>query len=65
MKTIKKHDDGIEWLRKLRRGIAAQCGHDFSRQSALYHQAAGKHAYKSYKGEVAVVRAKKRLPRAA
>jgi len=65
MKTIKKHDDGIEWLRNLRRGIAARCGHDLARQSALYHQAAARHPYSVYKGETAVVGAKKRLPRAA
>jgi len=65
MITIRKHDDGIESLRKLRRGIAARCGHDLAGQSALYHQAAAKHSYKSYKGQAAVVGAKKRLPRAA
>ena len=65
MKAIKMHDDGIEWLRKLRRGIAARCGNDLARQSDLYHQAAAKHSYKSYKGETALVGAKKRLSRAA
>lgn len=62
MKPSKEHDDGIEWLRKLRRGIAARCGHDLAAQSALYHQAAAKHSYKSYKGEASVLGAKKRLP---
>jgi len=57
----KKHDDGLEWLRKLRRRIATQCGHDLARQSDLYRQAAAKHSYKSYKGETAVVGAKKKL----
>ena len=65
MKTINKNDDGIEWLRNLRGGIAARCGHDLARQSALYHEAAAKHSYKAYKGEFAAIRAKKRLPRAA
>ena len=65
MKTVKMHDDGIEWLRNLRLGIAARCGNDLARQSALYHQAAAKHSYNSYQGEVAVVGAKKKLSRAA
>jgi hypothetical protein len=56
MKTIKKHDDGIEWLRKLRLGIADRCGHDLASQSALYHQAAGKHSYKSLIGEAAIIK---------
>jgi hypothetical protein len=54
MKTIKEHDDGIDWLRKLRHRIAARCGKDLARQSDLYHQAAAKHSYKSYKWEAAV-----------
>jgi hypothetical protein len=66
MKTLRKDGDGIEWLRNLRQRIATRCGHDLAKQSALYHQAAAKHSYKSYKGEAAVVgKAKKRLPNAA
>lgn len=65
MKTTRHHDDGIEWLRRLRRNIAAECGHDLSKQSALYRQAAAKHSYKPYKGESPVVGPKRRLKLAA
>ena len=65
MKTIKKHDDGIEWLRKLRRDIATRCGHDLATQSALYRQAAAKHSYKPYKGQIAVGGGKKKLSQPA
>jgi hypothetical protein len=62
MRTIKKHDDGIEWLRNLRQGIAARCGHDLARQSALYRQAAAQHSYKACEGEAAAVGAKRDCP---
>ena len=27
-KKLHKHDDGLEWLREIRRKQAAECGHD-------------------------------------
>ena len=65
MKTIKQHDDGIEWLRQLRGQIAERCGHNLKKQSALYRQAAAKHSYKIYQGELPTVRAKRHAKLAA
>ena len=65
MKTTKHHDDGLEWLRNLRRRIADDCGHDLGKQAAVYRQAAAKHSYKVYRGEAPVVGPKKRMKLAA
>ena len=62
MRTIKKHDDGIEWLRNLRQGIAARCGRDLARQSALYRQAAAKHPFNACEEEAAAVGARRDCP---
>jgi hypothetical protein len=61
MKTTKNYDDGLEWLRTLRRKVAAKCGHDLEKQAEMYRKAAAKHSYKVFKGETAVVVQKKRL----
>ena len=65
MKTTKQHDDGLEWLRDLRRQIAVDCGHDLAKQASVYRQAAAKHSYKVYRGETAVVGSKKKHKLAA
>ena len=65
MKTNKHRDDGLDWLRKLRGKIAAECDHDLKKQSAVYRQAAASHSYKVYKGESAVLTHKKRVKLAA
>lgn len=36
MKT--KHDDGLEWLRSLRRQMAAECQHDPKKLGQRYRQ---------------------------
>jgi hypothetical protein len=59
-KTLKKHDDGLEWLRNLRRRIAIQCEHDLSKQAAFYRETAAKHSYISYVDDATVVGLKKR-----
>ena len=65
MKTTKQHDDGLEWLRDLRRQIAVDCGHDLTKQAFVYRQAAAKHSYKVYRGETVVVGVKKKQKLAA
>lgn len=60
MKTTRKIDDGLEWLRELRRKIAADCGHDLARQSEAYRKAAAGITYNVYQGEKPVVRTKKK-----
>lgn len=65
MKTNESHDDGIEWLRRMRGKIAAKCCHDLAKQSALYRQAAAKHSYRVYKGEAPVIALKRRIKLAA
>jgi hypothetical protein len=61
MKTTRHYDDGLEWLRTVRRKIAVACGHDLSRQAEVYRQAAAKHSYKVYRGETALATPRKRL----
>ena len=61
MKKTKSPDDGIEWLRKLRGKIAAECDHNLVKQSAVYRQAAAKHSYKVYRGEASVTAPKRRM----
>lgn len=65
MKTTRPYDDGIKWLRQLRRKIAAQCGHDLAKQSAFYRQAAAKLSYTTYKGESPAAGSKRRFKLAA
>jgi hypothetical protein len=65
MKMNKNFDDGLEWLRRLRRTVARQCHYDLAKQSDLYHRAAARHSYKPYKGNSAVPRSGKRLKQAA
>lgn len=65
MKTTEPPDDGMEWLRKLRGKIAAECDHNLAQQSAVYRQAAARHSYKVYRGEAAVTAPKKRMKLAA
>ena len=60
MKTNKPHDDGLEWLRALRRKVAEDCGFDLGKQAEVYRRAACKQSYRAYKGEAAVVAGKKR-----
>jgi hypothetical protein len=36
----KEHDDGLEWLRKVRRNIAAKCGNDIHAINEYYRTAA-------------------------
>lgn len=42
MKT--KHDDGLEWLREIRRNTSAACGHDPARLVEHYRQVQAKYA---------------------
>ena len=65
MKTTKTYEDGLEWLRDLRRNIAADCGHDLAKQAEVCRQAAAKHSYNVYRGEAPVVSPKRRLRLAA
>ena len=65
MKTTRPHDDGLGWLRSLRRKVAASCGHDLAKQADVYRQAAAKHSYNVYRGEAPVVSPKRRLKLAA
>ncbi|GDY20784.1 hypothetical protein LBMAG56_21300 [Verrucomicrobiota bacterium] len=61
MKTTKTYEDGLEWLRGLRRKIAADSGHDLAKQADVYRRAAAQHSDNVYRGEAAVVSPKRRL----
>ena len=65
MKTTKTYEGGLEWLRGLRRKIAADCGHDLAKQAEVYRRAAAKHSYNVYRGEAPVLSPKRRLKLAA
>ncbi len=65
MKTTETYDDGLGWLRGLRRKIATDCGHDLAKQAEVCRQAAAKHSYNVYRGEAPVVSPKRRLKLAA
>jgi hypothetical protein len=43
MKAIKtKYDDGLDWLREIRRKIWDDCGHDLKKLEALHREAYGR-----------------------
>ena len=46
MKT--KHDDGLEWLRQIRRKMAARFGHDPKKAAAYYQKMQRRYADRLY-----------------
>jgi hypothetical protein len=47
MKT--KHDDGLEWLREIRREMAAKFGHDPRKAAAYYQKMQRRYADRLYR----------------
>jgi len=47
MKT--KHDDGLEWLREIRRKMAAKFGHDPKKVAAHYQKMQRRYADRLYR----------------
>ena len=47
MKT--KHDDGLEWLREIRRKMAAQFDHDPHKAAAYYQKMQQRYAARIYR----------------
>jgi hypothetical protein len=58
---IKKHDDGLEWLREIRRKIAAKCGHDVHAINEYYRAAAARIPHRSHPGDSPSKRAKRKV----
>ncbi len=54
----KKHDDGLEWLRGIRRKIEAECGGDVRAVDEFYRAAAARIPHKSYRDDSASKRVK-------
>lgn len=63
MKT--PHDDGLEWLRRIRREIDAKCDHDLAKVMQHYREAAAKIRHRSFTGKPASLRTRKPLKMAA
>jgi hypothetical protein len=49
----KKYDDGLEWLRQVRREISEECDHDVGRLLELYRKAQREHPGGTYKAHPA------------
>jgi hypothetical protein len=47
----KKHDDGLEWLRQIRRNMAEKCGNDIRAINECYRVAAARVPHQSYRHE--------------
>jgi hypothetical protein len=45
----KERDDGLEWLRGIRRNIAAKCGNDIQAINEYYRAAAARLPHRSYR----------------
>ena len=65
MKTKPSFDDGLEWLRQLRRKVAKDCRFDLEKQAEVYRAAAARSPYKAYQGEVPMTINRRRLKLAA
>lgn len=59
MKTKKTTDDGMEWLRRLRLKVAAECEYDLARQRELYRTAATNEPHRSHRRRNSMQVAKK------
>ena len=53
MKTL-KHDDGLEWLREIRRNMAVKFDHDPKKAAAYYQKMQRRYADRLYRREPAV-----------
>lgn len=53
MKT--KHDDGLEWLRKIRREMAAEFAYNPRKMGAHYRQLQNRYKSRLFKRELATV----------
>jgi predicted aspartyl protease len=56
----KKHDDGLEWLRELRRNLAAQCGNDLHATGEFYRAAAARGPHRVFRDNSSVKRVKRK-----
>jgi hypothetical protein len=57
----KKHDDGLEWLREIRRKIATKCGNDVHAINECYCAAAARIPHRSHLAESSSKRAKRKV----
>jgi len=57
----KKQDDGLEWLRKIRRKIAADCGDDIHAINECYRAAAARVPHQSYQDDAPSKRVKRKI----
>jgi hypothetical protein len=55
---IRKHDDGLEWLRRIRRKIEVERGGDAHAVDEFYRAAAARIPHKSYRDASASKRVK-------
>ena len=51
MKMKKQHDDGLEWLREIRREMAKQCNYDPKKLGELYRRAQKRHVSRIFHEE--------------
>lgn len=65
MKTKTKFDDGLQWLRQLRRKVAAECRFDLEKQADVYRAAASNRPYKAYQGDAPLTINRRRQKMAA
>jgi NifB/MoaA-like Fe-S oxidoreductase len=58
---MKRKDDGLEWLREIRRKIAAKCGNDVHAINEYYRAAAARIPHRSYRGPSTSKRGKRKV----
>jgi len=57
----KSHDDGLEWLRKIRRKIAAESGNDIHAINDFYRTAAARIPHRSHPGDSSAKRVRRKI----
>jgi hypothetical protein len=57
----KQHDDGLEWLREIRRKIAVKCGHDVHAINEFYREAAARVPHRSHPSGSSSKQAKRKV----